>query len=114
MANHREPRPVVYLRPTLPMTDAEQIVAAIYRPPASQGSIVEDVERYNPTAILLVDGIFQGEPAVRHKEILWALSRGMPVGRRQHGRVARGRAVAAWHDWRWNDLPLVQAVPFPT
>ena len=32
-----------------------------------------------PPPILIIDGVFQSEPAVRHKEILWALSLGVPV-----------------------------------
>ncbi|WP_343044614.1 TfuA-like protein [Allomesorhizobium camelthorni] len=37
------------------------------------------VQHFDPAAILLIDGSFQTEPAVRHKEILWALSLGIPV-----------------------------------
>jgi hypothetical protein len=48
-------------------------------PPAVQGSVVAAVQRYNPSAILVIDGGFQSEPAVRHREILWAISRGIPV-----------------------------------
>ena len=32
-----------------------------------------------PRQSLIIDGSFQSQPAVRHKEILWALSRGIPV-----------------------------------
>jgi len=40
---------------------------------------VSAVQRFDPAAILIIDGGFQTEPAVRHKEILWALSLGIPV-----------------------------------
>ncbi|WP_245457046.1 MULTISPECIES: TfuA-like protein [unclassified Mesorhizobium] len=48
-------------------------------PPAVQGSIVAAVQRYDPAAIVIIDGAFQAEPAVRHKEILWAISQAIPV-----------------------------------
>ncbi len=72
-------RPVVFLGPTMPAEDAQAILPATYLPPASQGSVITAVQRHSPSAVLLIDGVFQGEPAVRHKEILWALTRGTPV-----------------------------------
>jgi hypothetical protein len=72
-------RPLVFLGPTLTAEEAEHVLPATYVPPASQGSIILGVQRHSPSAILLIDGVFQGEPAVRHKEILWAISRGVPV-----------------------------------
>jgi hypothetical protein len=71
--------PVVFLGPTLETSEASAILDAVYLPPAVQGSVVRAVARYRPSAILLIDGGFQSEPAVRHKEILWALSVGVPV-----------------------------------
>jgi hypothetical protein len=71
--------PLVFLGPTLPMEEAKQVLPATYFPPAAQGDIVAAVQNCRPSAILLVDGTFQGEPAVRHKEILWAISRGIHV-----------------------------------
>ncbi|MDQ6436584.1 TfuA-like protein [Mesorhizobium sp. LHD-90] len=47
--------------------------------PAVQGSIIAAVQRYDPAAIVIIDGAFQSEPAVRHKEILWAISQSIPV-----------------------------------
>ncbi len=61
------------------VAQARRTLDAVYLPPAAQGSIVLAVEEYRPGAILLIDGVFQSEPAVRHKEFLWALSRGIPV-----------------------------------
>ncbi|MBA5776702.1 TfuA domain-containing protein [Stappia sp. F7233] len=78
-ANSANDLPVVFLGPSLPRIEAEQALAAHYLPPASQGSVVRAVLDYRPPAIVLIDGAFQGEPAVRHKEILWALSQGIPV-----------------------------------
>ena len=70
---------MVFLGPTLSLAEARDVLDAVYLPPAAQGSIVRAVQRFDPAAILIIDGSFQGEPAVRHKEILWALSRGTPV-----------------------------------
>lgn len=48
------------------------------RPPAQQGDIyLAALER--PAAIGLIDGYFEGVPAVWHKEILWTLTQGIPV-----------------------------------
>ncbi len=79
MSGNEKARPVVFLGPSLPVSKAETMLQAHYLPPASQGSVVSAVQDYSPSAILLIDGVFQNEPAVRHKEILWALSKGIPV-----------------------------------
>lgn len=70
---------IVFLGPTLKIAEARQVADAVYLPPAAQGAIIRAVRRYSPRAILLIDGMFQSEPAVRHKEILWALDQGIPV-----------------------------------
>ncbi|MGL4967006.1 MAG: TfuA-like protein [Inquilinus sp.] len=70
---------LVFTGPTLSHAEALSILDAICLPPAVQGSIVSAVHRFDPAAILIIDGGFQTEPAVRHKEILWALSLGIPV-----------------------------------
>ena len=69
----------VFLGPTLPRAEAAAILDATYLPPAEQGSVVRAVRTYRPEAIVLIDGSFGKVPAVRHKEILWALSKGIPV-----------------------------------
>jgi hypothetical protein len=75
----RDGLPVVFLGPTLHVSEASHVLEAVYLPPAAQGSIVSAVQRFAPSAILLIDGSFQDEPAVRHKELLWAMSVGVPV-----------------------------------
>ena len=70
---------LVFTGPTLSHAEARQVADVICLPPAAQGSIVAAVQRYDPAAILIIDGTFQAEPAVRHKEILWAISRSIPV-----------------------------------
>ncbi|QIG48320.1 TfuA domain-containing protein [Nordella sp. HKS 07] len=73
------PLPVVFLGPTLSVAEASNIADAVYLPPATQGAILTAVRRHDASAILIIDGVFQSEPAVRHKEILWALDRGIAV-----------------------------------
>ncbi len=47
-------------------------------PPCRQGDIYL-AARDRPDAIAIVDGYFEGQPSVWHKEILWALSQGVHV-----------------------------------
>ena len=49
-----------------------------FRPPAIMGDLYRAAGE-KPAAILLLNGVFETAPAVRHKEILWALSQGVPV-----------------------------------
>ncbi|QNK82121.1 TfuA-like protein [Nakamurella sp. PAMC28650] len=71
---------VVYLGPTMSWTDAGQILpAAIFLPPAAQSDIISVVDDLSPTGILLVDGLFTQQLSVWHKEILYALERGVAV-----------------------------------
>ncbi len=48
-------------------------------PPARQGDVWRAVRRLRPAVVGLVDGVFLDVPAVWHREILWALSRGVHV-----------------------------------
>lgn len=48
------------------------------RPPAQQGDVLRAVGE-QPWALGIIDGYFEWVPAVWHKEILWALSRGVRV-----------------------------------
>jgi hypothetical protein len=48
-------------------------------PPAAQGDVLRAVREAGATVIGLVDGVFRDRPAVWHKEILWALHRGVRV-----------------------------------
>lgn len=70
---------LVFTGPTLSHREAQQVAGVICLPPAAQGSIIAAVRCYDPAAILIIDGAFQSEPAVRHKEILWAIAQAIPV-----------------------------------
>lgn len=71
--------PVVFLGPTLAQRIAAAAVpGADVRGPAAIGDIYRAVID-GATTILLIDGFYERVPAVWHKEILWALSRGVRV-----------------------------------
>ncbi len=70
---------LVFCGPSLPPEDRTSTPDLIFLPPAAQGSMLNAVQTYNPRAILLIDGVFQSEPSVRHKEILWILSQEIAV-----------------------------------
>ena len=70
----------IFLGPTLAVEVARQELDAIYLPPAAHGDIYRATLRQPPPrAIGLIDGYFRQQPAVRHKEILWAMSQGIHV-----------------------------------
>lgn len=73
-------RIVIFLGPSLALDAARTILDADYRPPAAHGDIHRAVAQTPAPAIVgLVDGYFRSVPSVRHKEILWALCRGVHV-----------------------------------
>ena len=68
----------VFTGPTICAADAARELNAIYLSPAAEGDVYR-VAHWRPKAIGIIDGYFQSRPAVRHKEILWAMSRGIHV-----------------------------------
>jgi hypothetical protein len=71
---------LVFVGPTLPVDMARQTLDAIYLPPVGHGDVYRaTIQRPMPVAIGLIDGYFRHQPAVRHKEILWAMSQGVHV-----------------------------------
>ncbi len=70
----------VYLGPTLTVAEAQAILPdATFLPPAAQADILSAVDQSHPDAILLIDGVFTQALSVWHKEILYALERGVAV-----------------------------------
>ncbi|KPF83995.1 tfuA protein [alpha proteobacterium AAP38] len=69
---------IVFLGPTLPVSAARKVLNADFRPPVAQGDVLRAVQD-NPAAIIIIDGYFGNVPAVWHKEILFAMARGIPV-----------------------------------
>ncbi len=68
----------VFIGPTILKSKVETILDAIVLPPAKQGDIY-NISRKRPDAIILIDGYFDKEPAVSHKEILWTMAQGIHV-----------------------------------
>ena len=48
-------------------------------PPVGRGDVVRIVEERAPRVIGIIDGAFESAPAVLHKEMLWAMSKGVHV-----------------------------------
>ncbi len=69
---------IVFTGPTLPPHEAEQLFEANYLPPVSEGDVYR-AALGGPRAIGIIDGYFENVPSVWHKEILYAMSRGIPV-----------------------------------
>jgi len=100
----------VFLGPTLPVDAARSVLEAVYLPPVRHGDVWRVAAYGNPSAIGIVDGFFEHVPSVWHKEILWALSQGVPVfgassmgalracELEQFGMVGVGRIFAAYRN----------------
>ena len=69
---------IIFTGPTLPPHEAEQFLQATYLPPVSEGDVYR-AALGGPRAIGIIDGYFENVPAVWHKEILYAMSKGIPV-----------------------------------
>ena len=68
----------VFMGPTIDQPTARSLLPATFLPPAAQGDVYRAALR-DPLAIAIIDGYFDHTPAVWHKEILAALSRGVHV-----------------------------------
>jgi hypothetical protein len=69
----------VFAGPSLPPKVArEHWAEPIYLPPVAQGDVYRIACR-KPWGIGIIDGLFESVPSVWHKEILWALCRGIYV-----------------------------------
>jgi hypothetical protein len=69
---------VVFVGPSLPDAAARAGDAVDVRPPARQGDVMKALEE-GASAIGLIDGFFEMVAPVWHKELLFALSRDVPV-----------------------------------
>lgn len=70
---------VVFLGPSLETTEAQaRFPGVTILPPASLGDLYAAASQ-GPCVIGLVDGTFEVRPTVWHKEILWAMQRGVHV-----------------------------------
>jgi hypothetical protein len=69
---------IVFAGPSLAGTRLPRRDDIVFRPPVRQGELFL-ATLDGPSAIGVIDGVFDGVPSVWHKEILWALSIGIPV-----------------------------------
>lgn len=71
-------KPIVFCGPSLGESERREFQNYEFVPPVRQGELYAALDG-KPAAIGIVDGYFDGQPAVWHKEILWALSQGVAV-----------------------------------
>ncbi len=69
---------IVFAGPSIHGLSSEAYPGLTFRPPAACGDVARAV-RDGATAIGLIDGVFETAPSTWHKEILWALHKGVPV-----------------------------------
>jgi hypothetical protein len=69
---------VIFVGPSLPPSFRPSDPAIEWRPPVKQGEVYQAVLT-RPAIIGIVDGYFEVTPTVWHKEILWAMARGIHV-----------------------------------
>ncbi len=69
---------IVFTGPTLSPLDARAELDALYLPPVSEGDVYRAALK-GPRAIGIIDGYFENVPSVWHKEVLYAMARGIPV-----------------------------------
>ncbi|MGO4387873.1 TfuA-like protein [Microvirga sp. 2YAF29] len=71
---------VIFCGPTISAAEVREHLDAICLPPAGYGDVIRAAKLTpRPCVIAIIDGMFRSAPAVRHKEILWALSEGIHV-----------------------------------
>ncbi len=83
MGARRSNATIVFLGPTLPLAEARALLpSAQFRPPVAMGDVyrlVRPAAGRPPARIAIIDGLFEQVPAVWHKELLYAMERGVEV-----------------------------------
>ncbi len=69
---------VVFLGPTLPASEAKRLARCQVRPPARKGDVWRATASA-PSVIVLIDGVFDQDPSVWHRELVDALDSGIAV-----------------------------------
>ena len=115
---------IVFTGPSLPPAEADAVEAVAFRPPVREGDMFR-AARDRPRVIGIIDGVFETEPAVWHKEILWAMAEGIPVvgassmgalraaELHQFGMTGIGRIFEAYRDGNLTDDDEVAVVHGP-
>ncbi len=73
-----KPKAYIFAGPTLAQSQLVLPDNVFLLPPAAQGDVYQ-AARQKPDAIGIVDGYFEGQASVWHKEILWAMDNGIHV-----------------------------------
>ena len=114
----------IFTGPTLPRAEAAKVLDAEYLPPAAIGDVYKAARR-RPWAIGIIDGFFESTPSVWHKEVLWAMTRGIHVFGASSmgalraaelaafGMVGVGAIFEGYHDGRIEDDDEVAVVHGP-
>ena len=71
-------RIVIFAGPSLPIGARPQSERLVWLPPAIAGDAYR-VETERPAVVVLVDGMFDRWPAIRHKELIHLMAAGVPV-----------------------------------
>lgn len=71
-------KPVIFSGPSLDVKQASKRIDAVWLPPAGHGDVLDAITHLSPTAIGLIDGVWNGQ-TVWYKEIMLALDMGIPV-----------------------------------
>jgi len=71
-------KPIVFAGPSVTRQERQDFPDFVWLPPAGQGDVFRCLS-HRPSLIGIIDGYFDGTPAVWHKEILHAMSAGVTV-----------------------------------
>ena len=69
---------IVFAGPSLPSGARDRFGHVTFRGPARQGDVYLAL-RETPQVIAIIDGFFDSVPSVWHKEVLWAMARGVHI-----------------------------------
>ena len=69
---------VIFAGPSVPADLRRNDPNLFFAPPVRFGDVARAVDA-GASAIGIIDGVFESERSVWHREILWALSKGVPV-----------------------------------
>jgi hypothetical protein len=72
-------RTVYFAGPSLYGVAVDKLPNELWLPPAKQGDVVQAIVAIRPRQVVLIDGVFHQSMSVWHKEIGYALMRGVAV-----------------------------------
>jgi hypothetical protein len=69
----------IFVGPSLYGVEVPALSGEVWKSPAAQGDILDVVLAISPRVVVLIDGVFHQSQSVWHKEIAYALMRGVVV-----------------------------------